>query len=88
MLIAIYTWVSGNFVQGVDSNPDFARFSSSYTALMLFVVCVALCSKQDLGIFMRIGSYGIIFVLVLVVFVISMGIIALGNTEFTKGNML
>jgi hypothetical protein len=37
---------------------------------------------------MRIGSYGIIFVVTLVIFVISMGIIALGNTDFVKGSLL
>ena len=87
MLLAIYTWISGNHIEGVDSKPDFTKFSSSYTALFMFVICVILCSKKDLEIFMRVGSYGIIFVIALMVFVISVGIVALGNTNFTHGNM-
>ena len=86
MIMAIYTWCSGNELPNVNVNPDFTRFSSSYTALFLFVVLTLLCSKKDLGIFMRIGSFGVVFVILLMAFIMAMGFIALGDTSFVIGS--
>jgi len=44
------------------------------------------CSKKDLAIFMRIGSFGVVFIIMLMVFVMAMGFIALGDTSFVVGN--
>jgi len=88
MALAIYTWCGGNGGQEIpDVNvaPAFDKFSSSYTAFFLFVILVIICSKKDLAIFMRIGSFGVVFVVLLIVFIMAMGFIALGDTHFVVG---
>jgi len=45
-----------------------------------------LCSKKDIGIFMRICSFGVIFVILLMAFIMAMGFIALGDTSFVPGS--
>lgn len=57
-------------------------------SLVLFVVLVIICSKKDLAIFLKIGSFGVIFIIMLVVFIVAMGIIAFGHTDFVAGEAL
>jgi hypothetical protein len=85
MCLAIYTWCSGNVIPDVNVAPTFDKFSSSYTAFFLFVILVIICSKKDLAIFMRIGSFGVVFVVLLIAFIMAMGFIALGDTHFVIG---
>ena len=86
MCLAVYTWCGGAEFDNYDISPAWDRFSSSYTAFFLFFILVLICSKKDLGIFMRIGSFGVVFVVLLISFIMAMGFIALGDTTFVIGN--
>ena len=83
----IITWCTGIYYDDVSSTPDLGKFSSSYTAIFLFVVLVLICSKKDLAIFMRIGSFGVIFIIFLMAFIMATGFIAIGDTSFVTGSM-
>ena len=85
MTMAIYTWSTGTDIN-LSLDPTFKKYSISYVSILLFVVLVIICSKKDLAIFLRIGSFGVIFIIFLVVFIIAMGIIALFNTNFVVGS--
>lgn len=89
MVLAIFVWTSGKDPNDYPIKPDptFEWFSSNYTAVFLFCVITAVCSKKDIRIFMKIGSFGVIFVVMLMVFIIYTGILALTNTEFSLGTM-
>ena len=52
---------------------------------MLFVALAFICTKKDLGIFMKVGSIGVIFVFMLIIFIVVTGIKAFTNTEFIIG---
>ena len=84
-LLAIYAWISGT-TPPFDLDPSFTRFSPSYVGFMLFVILVIICNKKDINIFMRIGSFGVIFVVLLMIFIIATGVIALTDTEFSIGS--
>ena len=88
MILAIFVWISGN-KDGVDYKltQSFEWFSSNYTAIFLFIVITMLCSKKDLKVFMKIGSFGVIFVVMLMIFIIYTGIYSLSDTDFTIGTM-
>ena len=85
MILAIYTWTSGNDAE-YKSDPQWSWFSSNYTAILIFAVLIIICSKKDIKIFMKIGSFGVIFVVMLMLFIIYTGIKALTNTEFSIGS--
>jgi amino acid permease len=85
MIMAIYTWISGDKIT-LSLDPTFKHWSISYVSLILFVALVIICSKKDLAIFLRIGSFGVIFIIMLVVFIIAMGIISLGETTWILGS--
>jgi len=84
--MAVGTWVSGIYYEDISALPNLREFSSSYTALFMFFALAAVCSKKDLGIFMRLGAFGVIFIVLLMAFLMAMGFIALGDTSFVLGN--
>lgn len=88
MILAMYVWISGSD-EGVTykQDPSWEWFSSNYTAMFIFVLVTAICSKKDMQIFMKIGSFGVIFVVMLMVFICYTGISTLTNTEFSVGTM-
>jgi len=88
MVLAVYVWTTGR-KEDVEykTSPTFEWFSSNYTAMFLFVIITAICSKKDLKVFMRIGSFGVIFVVMLMVFIIYTGIDSMSNTDFSIGTM-
>ena len=47
---------------------------------------ILVCSKKDIKIFMKIGSFGVIFVVLLMIFIIYTGIKSLTDTEFSIGS--
>ena len=84
-LLAIYAWISRS-TPAFDLDPSFARFSPSYVSLVLFVILVIICNKKDISMFMRIGSFGVIFVVLLMIFIIATGVIAFTDTTFAVGS--
>ena len=84
ILLAIYVWCSGS-TPIYQTKPTFSAFSTSYCAIGLFPILVWLCSKKDLKIFMKVGSFGIVFVVFLMVFIVTTGIVSLGNTKYSTG---
>lgn len=85
ILLAIYSWISGN-EPVLDMTPSFTQFSPAYCALFLFVILVILCSKKDMQIFMKIGSFGVIFIIILMLFIIAVGVLAFTDTTFSIGS--
>jgi hypothetical protein len=72
MLLAIYAWCSGNNPTMIN-HPAFDQFSSAYCGLALFPIQVLICSVKDLKVFMRVGSFGVVFVIFLIFFICAVG---------------
>ena len=82
--MAVIAWTSAQDPVYL-TEPTLSQYSSSYCAIALFLALAVICSKKDLGIFMKVGSIGVIFVFMLIIFIIITGIVALGNTDFVLG---
>ena len=80
--IAIQSWVTGNNSIELNYDPDFDRFSPAYAAIIMFVVESLITSKKELGFFIKIVSYGAIFIISLIIFIICFGIYGLASTDF------
>ena len=78
-------WCTGtNYVYQYTST--LKNFSQAYCSFLLFPVLAYITSKKDLGIFMQIGSFGVIFIIFLMIYIIYVGIVAFTNTEFEIGS--
>jgi hypothetical protein len=51
-------------------------------ALIVFVVECVITSKKDLSIFIRLMSYGSIFIISLIVFIVGFGFYGLATTDY------
>ena len=69
-------------IDAKDLTPDFGRFSFIYLSIILCFVLFPLSIKKDIGFLVKLSSYGIYFVSILIIFVIYTGISSLINTDF------
>lgn len=65
-----------------DLTPSFSRFSISYCGIILGALMFPLLIKKDNAILIKINSYGIYFVSMLLLFVYYIGISSLFNTNY------
>ena len=80
---AIYFWAKPNAEQTpIVHEPTFKEFSSAYTACLLYPIIVAIVSKKNLGVFIRMGSMGAVFVIMMFMFIVGMGIWGIHSTEY------
>ena len=84
MILAIYFWIGGVRAD-YKRDPTWDWFSSNYTAILIFIVICLVCSKKDIRIFMKIGSFGVIFVVMLMIFIVYTGIKSLTDTNYSIG---
>lgn len=82
--LAIYAWCSGTFPTELTKQ-TLKHFSASYTALVLFFVEVGVCSLKNMKIFIKMGSFGALFLTFLILFIIAIGIISLTDTKYQFG---
>ena len=78
-LLATYAWITRKNPHYYHE-PSFSHFSTSHCALVLFVILVIICNKKDMGIFMRLSSTGVIFVVMLMLFIFTTGLLAFTDT--------
>jgi len=69
-----------------NTEPTLLVYSQSYIAIALFLFVSVISLKTDLTIFMRASSVGIIFLIMMMIFIVAQGVKALFNTEFTVGD--
>ena len=53
---------------------DFSGFSYSYTAFIVFIYLFLLTARRDMSIFIKINTFGVIFTMIIIVFIIVVGI--------------
>ena len=81
-ILAIEAWITGtNPVPFYE--PSFIRFSSAHCAFVLFVILVVLSSRKDMGIFMRLSSVGVFFIVILILFILVTGLLTLTDTDLS-----
>lgn len=69
-------------IDAKDLTPEFSRFSSLYLGIFLCFVLLPLIVKKDIGFIVKLSSFGIYFISILIIFVLYTGISSLINTKF------
>lgn len=82
MILAVIE-VSGGEQQDLDLSVNWSRFSYSWTCVIVVVLTFVMTLAKDLSLFVKINQFGVIFICGIVVFLISMGVKALFETNFT-----
>lgn len=66
----------------MDTKPDWGSFNYTWTCVIVFIICFGMTAIKDLKIFVRINSYGVIFISLIICIIIGMGIYGFSNTEY------
>lgn len=85
LTLAVYAW-STNTDPVFHTEATLDYYSTSHVALVLFVVLTVICLKTDLSFFMQVSSAGVIFIMMLILFIIAKGVQAFENTDFLIGS--
>ena len=68
----------------ISHSVDWSTFSYSYTCIIIFAMTFAMTAPRDVSIYAKINSFGVIFIMIIIVFTCGVGIYSLTNTEFTS----
>ena len=55
--------------------------------LRMYVLLVAMCSKERMGVFIRLGSMNAIFISAVIIAMIILCLYEIAETDYTVGNM-
>lgn len=66
----------------MDKSIDFHEFNYSWTCFIILGVLLILTAKKDLGVFVKINTIGVIFVIIVILFVLGVGFYSFSNTHF------
>ena len=69
-------------INSEDLTPDFSKFSIIYCGIAIGVLIFPLLIRKEMGFLVRINSFGIYFVLFLIIFVLYIGIKGLITTKY------
>lgn len=61
---------------------NWSQFSLSYTCLILLGVVLVMTAPRDTGYILRVNAFGVLFVMIFLLFVFSNGIQSMTSTEF------
>jgi len=79
--LALIEWIFRKHLDPILT-ADFGNFSLAYMALVVFAIEFVITLKKDLSIFIKLMSFGSIFIISLILFIIGFGFYALATTHF------
>lgn len=82
VIIGIKDIISGEYTPYVKTEADFSEFSLAWTSIIIFIPLYLVVSLRDRTIFIRVATYGVIFIIVQILFVIYFFIYSLTNTSY------
>ena len=82
ILLALLDWIFEIQLPERAGVADFTGFSQTWMAIIIYIIFVFACLKRDLSIFIKVTSYGAVSIIMITVFMISIGIYSATNTDF------
>ena len=67
----------------IDHTTDWSQFSYSYTCIIIFVMSFTMTAPRKADIYNKINSFGVIFIVIIIIFTCGVGIYSLTNTQYT-----
>ena len=58
----------------IEFDMDFSGFSYSYTTFIIFIYLFVLTARRDMSIFIKINTFGVIFTMIIILYIITVGI--------------
>jgi hypothetical protein len=68
--------------QEISLDFDLSGFSYTYTCMLVFIGLFLISLKKDLKIFIKINTFGALFIILIVLFIIVVGVYGLATTKY------
>ena len=68
--------------QDIELTTDWSQFSLSYTCLILLGIVLLMTAPRDTEYVQRVNAFGVVFVFIFLVFVITTGIKSMATTDY------
>lgn len=66
----------------IDTGIEFGEFSYSYTCIIVMAILLLITAIRILSIFVKIATFGVIFVSLIIIFIIGVGVYGFTNTDY------
>lgn len=67
----------------IEHDTDWSQFSYSYTCIIIFVIAFTMTAPKDTSLYNKINSFGVVFIIIIILFTCALGIYSLTNTNYT-----
>ena len=84
MTLAVVAWSTGTD-PAFHTEPTLEYYSTAHVAIALLLLLTIICWKTELSFFMQVSSAGVIFLMLLILYIMLKGFQAFGNTDFIIG---
>ena len=85
MTLAVYAWTTKSDPIFYNE-PTLDHFSTAHVAIFMLVLLTIICWNAELGFFMQISSAGVVFLIILIVYIVQKGFEAFSNSDFKIGS--
>ena len=82
MSMALYCWAEGCEPPPLTDDIEFKRWSISWAAVVMFTIMQIIMLKRDISGIQRVTSFGALFVICIILFMVSMGVYGFATTPF------
>lgn len=82
-IVGIKDILNGEYTPSVGTEADFTYFSLAWTSVIIFVPVYFIVCLQDRTIFIRMSSYGVLFIIIQIFFVIVIFFFSILNTKYS-----
>ncbi len=83
-MIYYFIEIAGGPNKKIEHEVDWTSFSYSYTCIIIFVMTFAMTAPRDVSIYAKINSFGVVFIMIIILFTCAVGFYSLSNTNYTS----
>jgi hypothetical protein len=73
-----------NYKDPTAVKPDWSEFSYTWTCVIIFFLNFIITAYRNIQIFVKINSYGVIFIMIILISIVGIGFYGLATTEYTS----
>jgi hypothetical protein len=83
IILAVVEPFTNNVKDPTATKPDWREFSYTWTCVIIFALNFMITAYRNIQIFVKINSFGVIFIMIILVSIIGIGIYGLATTQYT-----
>lgn len=82
-VVGIIDIISGTYTPSVSTEVDFTKFSLAWTSIIIFIPLYLIVCMKDRSIFIKMSSFGVLFILIQIMFVVVIFFYSISNTKYS-----